>query len=51
MKRFMLFAAMFVVFTFALAACCGSKKSEEAPAAEVVEDATDASTETTVVDK
>ncbi|MDR2811906.1 MAG: hypothetical protein LBB06_02215 [Endomicrobium sp.] len=31
MKKFVLFAAMFAVFTFALAACCCSKKAEEAP--------------------
>jgi predicted small lipoprotein YifL len=37
MKKFVLFAAMFAVFTFALAAC-GSKKAEEAPVAAVVEE-------------
>jgi predicted small lipoprotein YifL len=50
MKKFVLFAAMFVVFIFALAAC-GSKKTEEAPVAEVVEEevvevATDTTTAT-----
>ncbi|MDR3307041.1 MAG: hypothetical protein LBS61_05185 [Endomicrobium sp.] len=37
MKKFVLFAAMFAVCAFALAAC-GSKKAEEAPVAEVVEE-------------
>jgi intracellular sulfur oxidation DsrE/DsrF family protein len=37
MKEFMLFVAMFAVCTFALAAC-GSKKAEEVPVVEVVEE-------------
>ncbi|MDR1942646.1 MAG: hypothetical protein LBQ04_00770 [Endomicrobium sp.] len=37
MKKLVLFAAMFAVFTFALTAC-GSKKAEEIPVAEVVEE-------------
>jgi predicted small lipoprotein YifL len=50
MKKFVSFAAMFAVFTFALAAC-GSKKAEEGPVAEVFEEevvevATDTTTAT-----
>ncbi|MDR3196143.1 MAG: hypothetical protein LBT58_05155 [Endomicrobium sp.] len=46
MKKFVLFAAMFAVCTFVLAAC-GSKKAEEAPVAEVVEEKVEVPTDTT----